>query len=297
MISVLICSINPDLLIQVKQNIEKTIGVEHEILYYDNRKLNNGICFVYNTLATKAKFPYLCFVHEDVLFQTNDWGKKILEIFSNDKQIGLIGIAGCKYKSKYFSGWFSNSKELDCANYIHQYSDRIEKVCFSPNNNKLLEEVVCIDGVFMCSTKEAWNKNKFNDKLLTGFHFYDIDFSLNVANSYKVVVTFDVELIHITSGGDFGNKWVIIAMNYHEQMNKNLPFAKTPINKKIADGNIIIGTLDFLKNYNISFINKIKWIVLQKLYFNPKYYYGILKFILYKPLGLKKLHKLYLNRK
>jgi hypothetical protein len=30
--------------------------------------------------------------------------------------------------------------------------------------------------------------------------------------------------------------------------------------------------------------------MLQKLYLNPLFYYPILKFMLYKPLGLKKIH-------
>ncbi len=38
MISVLICSINPDLLNNVTENIKETIGVPFEILYADNQK-------------------------------------------------------------------------------------------------------------------------------------------------------------------------------------------------------------------------------------------------------------------
>ena len=291
MISVLICSGNPHLLKQAKDNIEETIGVEHEILCFDNQEVNHGICRVYNRLASGAKFNHLCFVHEDVLFQTTDWGKKILETFLNDSQVGLLGIAGCKYKSQYFSGWFSNTKELDCANYIHQYKDGTESVYLSPSNDTSLQEVVCIDGVFMCCKKDSWEKNKFNENLLKGFHFYDIDFSLRIAHSYKVVVTYDVLLTHITTGGDYSSKWVETAISYHEEVKVYLPYSKITVNKKIADNNIILAMLDFLKNYKISFGNKIKWIVLQKLFLHPKYYYAILKFALYKPLGLKTIHK------
>jgi hypothetical protein len=292
MISVIICSSNPVLLEQAKINIEETIGVPHEIIYEDNRELNTGICSVYNSLALKATFRILCFVHEDVLFTSTNWGNIIINHFANDTQIGLIGLAGCKYKSAFYSGWYSHDKKLDCANYVHQYNHGTERVYLSPAGNRELQEVVCIDGVFMCCKKEVWEKNKFNEKVLRGFHFYDIDFSLRVARENKVMVTYDVSLTHITSGGDYGNKWVEIAIEYHQFMKGKLPYSKIPVDTAKTNAKIINATMDFLKKYPISFKNKIKWIRYQKLYSNPSYYYSILKFLLYKTLGLNPIHKI-----
>ena len=291
MISVIICSINPELLSGVAVTIEKTIGLPFELLYFDNREAKKSICKVYNELAEKAKFSYLCFVHEDVILETNDWGKIISDIFINDSTIGLIGIAGCKYKSAYFSGWFSNIKELDCANYTHKFKNgRIEKVYLSPSSNVDLQEVVCIDGVFICCLKEAWQTTKFDDNLLKGFHFYDIDFSVRVALKYKVVVTYAIQIVHITSGGDYGNNWIGTALLFHQNRRNLLPFSKILVDQKMADAEIISTTLDFLKNYKISVANKLQWIVEQNLMMSPLHYYAILKFLLYQPLGLKKVH-------
>jgi Glycosyltransferase like family len=296
MISVLICSSNPDLLKQARDNIHETIGVDFEILYIDNRALNRGICTVYNELALQAQYPFLCFVHEDVLFETKDWGEKIMEIFSNDPSIGLIGLAGCKYKSSYYSGWFSGMKNLDCANYIHQYKSGTENVHLSPSNDNSLQAVACIDGVFMCASREVWSCNKFDEVFLKGFHFYDIDFSLRIARQYKVVVTYDFILKHITTGGDYGNNWVDIAINYHLHIKRSLPYSITRVDEKVADRRIVIVTLDFLKNYNISLSKKMKWITYQKLHLSPFYFYPVLKFLYYKPLGLKYLHQLLKNK-
>jgi hypothetical protein len=292
MISVLICSNNANLLKQVTNNITETIGIEFEILHFDNRNERKGLCEVYNKLANNAAYPNLCFIHEDILFNTLNWGKKIEHIFKSDDQIGLIGIAGCKYKSKFFSGWFSGVKELDCANYIHQYKEGLEKVNLSPDSNNL-EEVVCIDGVFMCCKKEAWLHNNFDEDLLKGFHFYDIDFSLRIARTYNVVVTYEIELTHITAGGDYGNTWIAEAIKYHKKTAFTLPFSKIPVNKKSADKNVITSTLDFLKNYKIDFNYKIKWVVSQKLYLKPGLYYSIFKFFFYRSLGLKFIHNIF----
>lgn len=290
MISVLICSVNPEFLKNVQENIRDSIGIPFEILHFDNRVENYGICKVYNDLAAKAKFPYLCFLHEDVILKTENWGKKIIETFSGDSEIGLIGIAGSKYKSAYFSGWYSRIKELDCANYFHQYPSGSEHVFLSPTGTKNSEEVVCIDGVMICCKKEVWKQVLFDDNLLRGFHFYDIDFSLRVAQQFKVMVTFDIDLIHITTGGDYSNNWVETAILFHKKKKDKLPFSKTNLNRQQIDRRIIITTMDHLKNYKISFKNKKRWIVLQKLYLNPLFYYSILKFMLYQPLGLKKIH-------
>jgi hypothetical protein len=287
MISVLICSINPDFLLQVEANIKQTIGIDFEILYFDNRIEKKGICQVYNDLAMKARFEYLCFVHEDVLFETPAWGKKLLEIFSGNSSIGLIGVAGSKYKSHYFSGWYNNIKELDCANILHRYSYGDRRLFLSPDESQKQQEVVCIDGVFMCCTKDVWQKFKFNDKDFQGFHFYDIDFSLRTAMHYTVIVTFEISLIHFTSGGDFGNNWVQNAFKFHKLQ---LPLSSLTNFTGTADNIIVKTWLDWLKNFKITLSNKLHWIFAQKLYLNPGNYYSILKFLLYEPLGMRYLH-------
>lgn len=290
MISVLICSVNPDLLNNVTENIKKTIGVPFEILCADNSTAKKGICQVYNELASKSSFDYLCFLHEDVVLKTDNWGEKIIEIFSKDEKAGLMGIAGSKYKSGYFSGWYTGVKKLDCANYFHQYPSGFEHVFLTPSGTKEVEEVVCVDGVMICTKKEVWQKTLFDEKLLRGFHFYDIDFSLRVAHQYKVIVTYNIDLVHITTGGDYTNNWVETAILYHQKMKAELPFSKISLDRKKMDRQVVITTMDHLKNYKISFRNKLRWIIFQKIYLNPLFYYSILKFILYQPFGLKKIH-------
>src|SRR5438477_1059436 len=103
MISIAICSVNSYYLSQIKENISNSIGVEYELLVWDNKGINKGLCEVYNMLAAKARFEYICFLHEDILFQTEKWGSKLIDIFDERQDIGVIGLAGNKYKSKFFS--------------------------------------------------------------------------------------------------------------------------------------------------------------------------------------------------
>lgn len=293
MISVIICSTSQHFLNQVENSIKTTIGVEYEVLFYDNAVDGKGICEVYNLLAQKAKFSYLCFVHEDVIFNTPNWGRIVEKIFINEKA-GLIGVAGSKYKSQYFSGWYTDNSVCDCENIIHQ--DRVtgesEKVFLNNYPGTLLQEVVSIDGVFMCATKSVWEKTKFNESDLKGFHFYDIDFSTRVSSYSKILVTYEIELVHFTHGGDFGDKWVVEAIKWHLQNKNNLPIYLSELNTNGFDRKLIKWWLDWLKIHKVSFLNRIRWIYLQKLYLIPGLYYAIIKFFVYEPFKLNHLHRL-----
>jgi len=295
MISVLICSVNPDLLNNVRENIQHSIGVPFEILYFNNFKIGNGICKVYNELAAKAKFSILCFLHEDVILKTQGWGEKIIDLLK-EPDAGLVGIAGSKYKSAYFSGWYTGIKEFDCANYTHFNGSESEKVMLPPDDNRSVEEVVCLDGVFICCKKATWKQILFDEKKLKGFHFYDIDFSVRAAFDYKILVSYEIEITHLTTGGDYSNNWVQTAISYHQSMQSRLPFSKIDISNKEADKKVIIATMDHLKHFKISVKNKIRWVILQNLFLKPFLYYHIVKFFCYEPLNLKRIHY-YLKRR
>ena len=60
----IICSARPERLQAVTRNIEATIGVEYELIAVDNSVEGRGICAVYNEGASRARYPFLCFVHE-----------------------------------------------------------------------------------------------------------------------------------------------------------------------------------------------------------------------------------------
>ena len=292
MISVIVCSIKPGLLEQLKINIHKSIGVHYELLVYDNRNDRKGLCAVYNELGKKANYNILCFIHEDILFDTEEWGKILSNVF-NETHIGVLGIAGSKYKSAFCSGWYTGNKEFDCANVLHRFSDHDEKIYLSPSGNSVVGEVVCIDGVFIACKKEVWEQTLFDEENLKGFHFYDLDFSLRAAQNFKVAVTYQIDIAHITFGGDFGNNWIATAMLYHQQNKHLLPVTKLHGTSKQNEINIAKTTLDVLKNQKISWRNKMQWIKVQKLHNHPSLYYSMLKFLLYSPLKLNLVHKLF----
>ena len=271
MFSILVCSINATFLENLKINIRDTIGYEFEILVWDNLAEEKPITEVYNLLASKAQYPYWCFIHEDIRFDTKDWAVNLLKAFEDHPETGLIGIAGAKYKSKTPSGWSTGLTELDCCNIHHQDKDgQVQHIYMNPNNS-ILEPVVNVDGVFIATRREVWKTTRFNEINLRGFHLYDIDFSFHVFRHWKAAVLFNIDIMHFTQGGNYGDAWVEPTVRWHALFSNQLPQSSgVNTTQKILEKKIGIFWLRRLSTEKISLKNKWRWIRAGKSWQYPK---------------------------
>ena len=275
MISVVICSINADFARQVKRNIDETIGVPVEVILIDNAILKKSISEVYNMGAAQAKYDIICFVHEDVLFRTNHWGQIIVSLFQQHPTLGLVGLAGAKYKSRTFSGWSTNNKALDCVNILHLDPHGNEQLfSVNPQPGSKQQEVVVIDGVFMCTTRKVWQQFPHNEALITGFHLYDIDFSFAISEQYKVLVTYEIDLTHLTTGGSYGDNWLEHTINWHRHHKNKLPRSILPAAQLPGriEATIRKSWMHRLRTEKISWANKFKWIFGSGIITDPYYW-------------------------
>lgn len=233
MISIIICSVNQLLLAQLKLNIAEKIGLPFEIIAIDNSTTKQSIAAVYNKGAALANFDCLCFLHEDVIIHTKDWGSILIELLS-DQKIGLVGISGAVYKSKFPGTWASCDKSFYRTNSIQQSKNIVEPVitCINPGD-ALYTEVAVIDGVFMATRKDVWKKVQFDEKRFKGFHAYDLDYSLQVRSLFKVVVTFQVLLEHFSSG-HLNKQWLDSSILLHKKWKHLLPVEIGKLNKQLA---------------------------------------------------------------
>lgn len=270
MFSILICSINASYLEKLKINIRETIGNEYELLVWDNLADKKPITEVYNLLAERAKYPYCCFIHEDIQFQTKNWSANLLHAFEQNKETGLIGIAGSKYKSRSPSGWSTGLLDLDCCNIFHKDKNGNTIHLFNNPGTSEFEHVVNVDGVFIAIRKEVWNTTKFNESMLRGFHLYDIDFSFQVIKNWKAAVLFNIDILHFTEGGSFGNEWVDYTLKWHKHFSNELPqtvesyTVQNGLEKKVGKN-----WLYRLYREDISWSNKLKWINAGKMWNDP----------------------------
>ena len=269
MISIIICSRNLGIDPKLSTNIKSTIGCEYELIVIDNSQNKYSIFQAYNIGIEKSTSEIICFVHEDVLFHSKDWGNKLIEIFKSDTKIGLVGVAGTKVKTKAPSGWWNSPHELKQINIIqHIETGEVERWEYGLDKDVFLEEVVAIDGVFMVIKRD---ENILFDSTLKGFHNYDLNISLLYkVKGYKVMVTKEIVIEHF-SNGNINKSWYLSTQRFHDKNKHYLPLMTDDLKnnfdlKKLEFYNgvkFIYYSLNFGFNYNIV----IKWFRL--LLINP----------------------------
>lgn len=217
---------------QVSDNVAATIGSPYEIIAMDNRQSGKGICRVYNEGVAKAQFNILCFIHEDILIDTNNWGRVLQELFT-DPNLGLVGVAGSSYRPLTPTNWGGIGPDTVYKNIIQSYKFKNQEDVhyqINPKNEKLAR-VTCIDGVWMCTTKAVASEIKFDEETFTGFHLYDVDFSMAVAQKYNVAVTYEILIKHL-SEGTYNRTWFEETLKFFYKWNKSLPFDVEELSQK-----------------------------------------------------------------
>jgi len=234
MLSIIICSVNPDQLRLIQKNINETVGIPYEVIAINNNINPRGITAVYNEGAKKARFNYLCFVHEDVKFNTQGWGKILTDLFK-DKNLGLVGVAGGAHKPKLPSGWGPSGVQdrfvkINMVQHF-KHENRSPSLQYYNSRNEKLAEVACLDGLFLVTKKSIIEEFPFDEKLLKGFHCYDIDISIAIGQKYKVAVTYEIQIEHF-SEGKLDKSWIQDTILVHEKWNNVLPVTIGKISNK-----------------------------------------------------------------
>jgi GT2 family glycosyltransferase len=180
-----------------QQRLLQTVGVKDiQILEYENHN-QYSLAQVYNSGITESIYDILVCCHNDIKLEKN-WGKKLLEDFSNNPEFGLIGKAGSCYFPESGVYWEKMNQTMVGQVYHHP-----------PNHNKWLSRyspklpilipVVTLDGLFLSFDKTKI-KHKF-DESYGKFHFYDHGFCVpNYLDGVKLGVTSSFEITHESIG-------------------------------------------------------------------------------------------------
>ena len=91
MISIIICSVKKDERPKVEANIKTTIGdIKYEVLWIDNTENRYSIFQAYEEGTRKAQYKYLCFMHEDIVFHSQDWGRTCIKRMEEDEKMSPV---------------------------------------------------------------------------------------------------------------------------------------------------------------------------------------------------------------
>ncbi len=233
MYTIIVSSVSPSQNALFKANINQTISTPYELIVHDNRETKWGLCKLYNHYARQSKYDLLCFFHEDILFLSRGWGVTLAEFFRQTPEAGVVGFAGSTIKTKSLSGWESH-KAVTRMNIAHRINkDKVRERRVNPNNESFAQ-VLILDGLAMITPKSVWAKHPFDEQTFRSFHFYDLDFTFQIAQTYSNYVCLSVDIEHL-SRGSFTKDWYQAALLFHEKWEERLPYAIHPYSPKIME--------------------------------------------------------------
>ena len=177
--------------------IKSTCGVHNvEILPYENPG-THSLNEVYNMGLEKSTNDIVVFCHDDIKFETKNWGRKILKHFKKNPSFGIVGVAGTRYMSST-GRWWDDFSKMHGAVY-HEHEGKKWLTRYSKDTGIKLSEVALVDGLFFGVSKNRI-VNSF-DESVTGFHFYDVEFCFsNYLLDVKIGVCTDIRITHLSIG-------------------------------------------------------------------------------------------------
>lgn len=216
MISIVYCTRETDE--EFKKHLIKTSGLHKKIELIEI--INKGVSLTkcYDEGLKKAKNEIVVFCHDDIIFETKNWGKKLIKHFNNT-EFGILGLAGTTSLTK--SGKWWDERHLMVGVVNHQQNGKKWTSKYSNTFGDKVLETILVDGLFFAVRRDRL-KYGF-DTNVEGFHFYDLDFTFgNHINGCKVGVMFDIRVTHL-SVGQTNQQWEENRLKFVEKWSENLP--------------------------------------------------------------------------
>ena len=193
---------------------------------------------VYNEIINESENDIIVLCHDDIYFETNSWGNKLLKHFKKT-DYGVLGVAGSTYLPTSGQWWEDRRKMVGIVNHEHEGKKWESK--YSDNLGDKIKETVIVDGLFIALHKQKI-KQTF-DETVKGFHMYDVDFTFrNYLEGIKVGVISNIRVTH-KSIGMTNEEWDKNRIEFSEKFKSNLPvkIQKTKDDKL----NILLSCLNF----------------------------------------------------
>lgn len=213
MISLIICSRNKDIQLKLRDNIEKTIGAEYELVIIDNSNHKYDIFQAYNEGVKLAHGDIFCFMHDDILYHTNKWGVLVENTFRDYPDTALLGVIGAHvvpdapapmWGFQHISTGRIWTEQPLRETPFDQYEALPDGGFWSGNmmfaSNLSNTYVANIDGLWMCCRASCFSQIGFDESTYNGFHCYDADLSMQVlSKGWDVMVNTDLLIEHFAA--------------------------------------------------------------------------------------------------
>lgn len=219
-------------------SVEETIGSDYELVVVDNSENRYDIFSAYNYGVAQSKGDILLFAHEDLVMRSHGWGAALEQYMVDDPEIGMIGVVGTQCLSKAPRGWNTfgvQGRNIKPICRLVQMTINSEDVFegekgfrmtgYNPDSVEIIQ-AMAVDGLFFAIRRSLFDNGsiRFDEETYGGFHVYDIDISMQVAQHKKVMIMLDVELKHI-SVGSYDKKYYESYYKYYMKWKDLLPMA------------------------------------------------------------------------
>jgi GT2 family glycosyltransferase len=207
-----------------KQHLLQSVGLNDvQILEFVNHN-QYSLSQVYNSGVTQSIYDIVVCCHNDIKLEKN-WGKKLLDDYSNNPEYGIIGKAGSCYFPESGVYWEKMFETMVGQVYHHPDDQKKWVNKYSPKLPFIIP-VVTIDGLFMSFDKTKCKH--FFDETIGKFHFYDHLFCIpNYLDRVKIGVTSSFEITHQSIGQPNQEFWES-KVKFVEKWGKKLPLDLKP---------------------------------------------------------------------
>lgn len=162
-------------------------------IFVENNK--RGLCEVYNEYITTEN-DCVMFIHDDVYIDSCNFVNKVYKGFNSFDVCGLAGGSSLRIKKPLL--WHLMCKKETYSGVVsHQIKDKYLPTVFGPIGKK----VILLDGLFLAiQPKMLIEKAVKFDSNLTGFHHYDLKFSIDCFQAGITLGTIPLHVIHASPG-------------------------------------------------------------------------------------------------
>jgi len=204
------------------EHIKATSGIHKiEILQI----VNDGemsLTQAYNKGLKETTNDIVIFCHDDVIFDTKNWGRKIKSLFEKNEEYGIIGIAGT---TDLVNGKWWTIKESMNGIVSHKHEGKKWTNYYSKDQGNKITDMVILDGLFFGVNKQKIKHNF--DESFDGFHFYDLSFCFpNYLDGVKIGLTTFVRVTHLSIGMT-NDEWAKKKTQFEEKYKSDLPVRLT----------------------------------------------------------------------
>lgn len=201
-VSIVVCSIRPDLLEAMRRNFTGALGDrEHEFVVIGDAR---SLCEGYQRGLERSRHEIVVFSHDDVELLSPRPFEALDRALEGNDIVGLAGSDRVRGPAVMWAGHPHMRGFL--AMPVDGDPDAINASTFAFNCG-VLGGMQALDGFWFACRRAAALAVGFDAATFDGFHFYDLDFTYRAhLAGLRVAVTTDIVCLH-KSHGDFGAEW------------------------------------------------------------------------------------------